>query len=103
MQSSFHCGLDLLQTSFPGLHSESCESIGKHFRIAHQNVIQKVYCVSLQKVYYVLSLHSILFFLILEEIPISFWCAILKYLPNDSKNSEFDKAVVHTISLISFL
>ena len=43
------------------------------------------------------------FFLILEEIPISFWCAILKYLPNDSKNSELDKAVVHTISLISFL
>ena len=42
-------------------------------------------------------------FLILEEIHILFWCAILKYLPNDSKESELEEAVVHLISLISFL
>ena len=43
------------------------------------------------------------FFLILEEMHVSFWCAILKYLPNDWKESELDKAVVHVISLISYL
>ena len=40
-------------------------------------------------------------FLILEEIHILFWCAILKYLPNDSKESELDEAVVHMMRLWS--